>query len=168
MDTKNKIFVVIGTVAILATAGVGGYTLFTAKDDEIVPTYSGTSLLTPDTANTSTNSNVSSADTTNTAVTGAYKDGTYTATQLYGVPKGSNDITVTVVISSSAISSVTTSHTSSDRESAMYIDSFDTGINAAVVGKSLDEVSANRVGGASLTTDGFNAALDVVRTQASA
>jgi hypothetical protein len=49
----------------------------------------------------------------------------------------------------------------------MYIDSFDSSIKSVVIGKSLD-MSLSRVGGASLTTHGFEDALATIANQAKA
>jgi hypothetical protein len=65
------------------------------------------------------------------------------------------------------ISALKTSHSYGDRESGMYIDSFDSSIKSVVIGKSLD-MSLSRVGGASLTTHGFEDALATIANQAKA
>jgi uncharacterized protein with FMN-binding domain len=109
-----------------------------------------------------------STTTTNTASSG-YKDGSYSASAVYSVPKGfSNDITVTVSVENGVIASVSSKHSYEDRESGDYVDWFDAAIDEYVVGKSLGDVSLSRVGGASLTTYGFEDALATIANQAKA
>lgn len=160
MDTKNKLFVVIGTVAILGTAGMGGYALFTLKDPAIDSTTTVSSTNTTDSPTTSTNDSPASTST------GSYKNGTYTASTSYMVPRGTNTINVTLTIVDGVITSISTKHTSNDHESALYIDSFDSDIDDATTGESLSGFSVSRIGGASLTTDAFNDVLDTIRTDA--
>ena len=45
---------------------------------------------------------------------------------------------------------------------------FSDGIAAAVVGKSIDEISVDRVAGSSLTSGGFNAAIETIKAEAQA
>ena len=96
------------------------------------------------------------------------KDGTYTATATYYVPHGSNTISATVTVSGGNITSVTANDNYTDGESAMYIDSFESSLSSKAVGMSLASASFSRIGGASLTTEGFNSVLDQIRTQATA
>ena len=50
----------------------------------------------------------------------------------------------------------------------MYIDSFVSAVQNAVVGKGVDGLSPSRIGGASLTTQAFDDALATIRTDAKA
>lgn len=80
MDTKNKIFVVIGSVALITAAGYGAVTLLSGGDR---PSYVATNSVS--TTNSSTASNTQTTNTTATTSSGdsstatSYKDGTYTA-----------------------------------------------------------------------------------------
>ena len=163
MDTRNKLFVVVGTVAILAAAGATGAFLFLEQDTTTAPASSSP---TSSQAVTTTPTATETTDQT-TATTASYKDGTYTATTSYSVPHGSNSITTTVTIAGGKITAVSTSNSSNDHESQQYIDSFESGLNSAVVGKSIT-VSPSRIGGASLTTEAFSETLTDVASQATA
>ena len=110
--------------------------------------------------------NTATTNTSNTTTSG-YKDGTYSASAGYQVPHGSNTIDLTITMKNGVISALKTSHDYGDRESGMYIDSFDSSIKSVVIGKSLD-MSLSRVGGASLTTHGFEDALATIANQAKA
>ncbi len=107
--------------------------------------------------------------TTSSATTSGYKDGTYTATASYYVPHGQNNISVKIVIKNGVVSSVTPTHDYADGESQMYTGSFNDSISGKVVGKDISSLaSLSRVGGASLTTEGFDQAIQAIISQARA
>jgi uncharacterized protein with FMN-binding domain len=98
----------------------------------------------------------------------AVKDGTYTASADYDVPRDTNTIAVTLTVKHGVITAVSEKDSYGERESARYISSFKSAISGLVVGKSLTEARVSRVSGASDTTDGFNDALDNIISQAKA
>ncbi len=179
MKTTNSSTPVI--VGALAIASIVGAALFVATQSN--PTSTSLAL----TASSQTATKETTSQTTETAVnttpattssnanasataanTSGYKDGTYSASGNYSVPRGNNSIQVSLTVKNGVVSSVKTSHNYNDRESGMYIDSFDSRIESAVVGKSLGDISLSRVGGASLTTYGFEDALSTIANQAKA
>lgn len=174
MDTRNKIFAVVGTVAILATAGIAGIALFTSKDNSANTSAANSSQTASSNSSaintTSTNSSSSnSASSGATATSSSYKDGTYTASIGYYVPHGGqNTLKATVVISSGKISSATTSDNYTDRESGMYVQSFESSVSGDASGQSIGSYSPSRIGGASLTTQAFADALYDIANQAKA
>jgi uncharacterized protein with FMN-binding domain len=99
---------------------------------------------------------------------GTYTDGTYTAEGTYQTPEGPETITVQLTIASDAVTAVEVTGEPTRRESKQYQSQFIGGISDAVVGKSLDEVKVDRVAGSSLTSGGFNAAVEEIRTDAAA
>lgn len=162
MNTATKIAVSIGSIAVIATAGIGGFLLATSNDATAPTTQTATSV--PQSTDPTISTNTSNASTTS-----SYKDGTYSATASYYVPHGgTNAITATMTIVAGKITSATTTHQYGDSESSMYIDSFESGVSNAATGVSLAEATFSRIGGASLTTEGFNSAIDSIRSQASA
>ena len=170
MDTKNKIFVVIGSVALITAAGYGAVTLLSGGDR---PSYVATNSVS--TTNSSTASNTQTTNTTATTSSGdsstatSYKDGTYTASSSYNVPHGGqNSIKATITISGGKITAASATNSYTDRESGMYIDSFNIYVNSDATGQSLAGYSPNRIGGASLTTYAFSNAIDTIRAQAKA
>lgn len=166
MDTRNKIFAVVGTVAILGTAGVVGALLFTQQDTTSDTTATTTSQNSSPSSSSSTDSSSSSTGTT---TAGSYKDGTYTTTQSYAVPHGdSNSLTVTVTIASGKITAVTIDDTYNDHDSAEYVSSFESSVKGVIVGQSIGSTSPSRIGGASLTSSAFYDALDTIATEAKA
>ena len=167
MDTRNKIFLTIGGVAIIGAALVGGAALF--SQGSMAP-----SQTTP--ATTQSASTTASSDTTATtaasqsaaAPAGSFKDGQYSASASYRVPHGSNTISVSLTVKDGKVTVVKNSQNYTDHESRSYIDSFESEISSAVVGQPLGSTNLSRVGGASLTTAAFNDALSQIASDAKA
>ncbi len=145
-------FVVILVIVIIAV----GITFFTNKKD------SGTS----DTASTSSNSTSSSANSTSTNSSSTYKDGTYTASGSYQTPGGQESIGVTLTIKGNVVTSTTLQQSANNRDTKEYQAQFASGYKSKVVGKALNSISLSRVSGSSLTSQGFNNALDQIKSQA--
>jgi len=113
-------------------------------------------------------SNLSLSSTSSVQKT-AYRDGKYEASGKYSVPGNVDTLDVKVSVTNGIISEVTTSQTSSERESVRYLKSFAAGISKIVVGKNIDEISNKDVvvvNGASLTGKGFIEALENIKKQA--
>ncbi len=175
MKQQDKVFLVVGSTAVLVTAGITGAWLFGKPDP--VTTPSSVSSTTPTSTNDSgsestTTESVSSVSSSNssgvTTPNNSYKDGTYSAKVSYYVPKASNDLTAKVTVSGGTVTAVTVDHNYYDHESERYIDSFENALQSAVVGKSIDGLSLGRIGGATLTTQAFDDALTTVRNEAKA
>ena len=105
---------------------------------------------------------------TDTAVTGPYEDGTFEATADYQSPNGTETIGVTLTLEGDVVTDVEVEGKSSDPspEVIRYQGEFEDGIAAEVVGKNLDELSVDRVGGSSLTSGGFNEAVEQIKIKA--
>lgn len=175
METKQKIFVTIGTAAVVAAAIFGGATLFngsTAVNNGISSSSTVASSNQSSSSGSTTSSSAtdtSSSASSSTTASGNYKDGTYTKSVSYYVPHGeTNTIKVTLVVSGGVITSATTDNTYFDNESGMYISSFESSVNSSASGQSLASYSPSRIGGASLTTEAFAEAVSGIRTDAAA
>ena len=100
---------------------------------------------------------------------GPYADGTYTASQSYGVLDDvieEDSIDVALTLESGYITDVTvTGHPFASR-SREYIDSFSQEISGAVVGHSVEDAHVIALAGASKTSAAFNAAVDAIAGQA--
>jgi|JI10StandDraft_1071094.scaffolds.fasta_scaffold366592_2 uncharacterized protein with FMN-binding domain len=178
--TNSSTPIIVGALSIASIVGAAGFVLThtkpTATPSAANPATSQTAI--KETTSQSTDTAAATADTTtNTSTTtnssassSGYKDGTYSASASYTVPHGySNDLLVKLTVANGVVSSVSTDNTYSDRESQMYVDSFEREIKSAVVGKSLSSLtSLSRVGGASLTTYAFDDALATIANQAKA
>lgn len=97
-----------------------------------------------------------------------YADGTYTAEGSYQTPESVETISVTITLEAGAVTNVEVTGDPRARESQQYQSEFIGGISDHVVGKRIDEIRVDRVGGSSLTSGGFNAALDEIRSEAAA
>jgi uncharacterized protein with FMN-binding domain len=99
---------------------------------------------------------------------GTYKDGTYTEKGRYASPGGGESIDVTVTIASNIITSASVTGNATSTEAKDYQTEFISGYKSSVVGKNVDEVSLSRVAGSSLTSGGFNSALELIKVDAGA
>jgi uncharacterized protein with FMN-binding domain len=113
----------------------------------------------------------SSASNTSVAAPGSlssrrskYADGTYTATGQYGSLPSSIAVAVTLV--DDVITAVTVTPRATDPTSLDYQTRFAQAIPALVVGRNIDEVNLSKVAGSSGTPDGFNAAIQRIKAQA--
>ena len=97
---------------------------------------------------------------------GTYKDGTYTAEGTYQTPETVEKISVTLTLESNKVTAVEVTGDPQARETEQYQSEFIGGIQDEVVGKNIDDLSVDRVGGSSLTSGGFNAAVAEIRTEA--
>lgn len=96
----------------------------------------------------------------------AYKDGSYSAVGNYNSPEGSESIKVTVTLKNGIITDSSVIGEASDHTSKRYQNMFISGFKQYVIGKSIDQVSLNKVSGSSLTPDGFNNAIAKIKNQA--
>jgi uncharacterized protein with FMN-binding domain len=113
----------------------------------------------------------SSASNTSVVVPGSpssrrsrYADGTYTAIGQYGSLPSSIGVSVTLV--EGVITAVTVTPQATDPTSLDYQTRFAQAIPALVVGRTIDEVNLSKVAGSSGTADGFNAAIQRIKAQA--
>lgn len=102
------------------------------------------------------------------AASGSYADGTYTAEGSYATPESVESISVTVTLQDDVITDVQVVGDPTRAESEQYQGQFIGGIRDEVVGKDIDQLSVSRVAGSSLTSGGFNQALDAIKAEAAA
>lgn len=113
--------------------------------------------------------NLSVSPTTSAAMmtSSSYKAGTYQATGSYITPGGNEFVILNLVISDTGTvteSSVTAS--ANNHDSARYQQLFTQNYKTFVNGKKIDQIHLNRVSGSSLTSGGFNSALEKIKDQA--
>ena len=96
----------------------------------------------------------------------AFTDGTYTVDAGYQAPSGTESITVELTIADDTVAAVTVTGHATDREAREFQERFTTAIADEIVGQDISSLSVTRVAGASLTSTGFNTALDEIRSQA--
>lgn len=139
----------LGIAGILVLAGCSG----TATTDDAA-----------DSGSTGSDSGTSSGGD----ASGAYEDGTYTAEGSYQTPESVETISVTLTLADGVVTDVEVTGDPKARETEQYQGAFIDGISEEVEGKSIDELNVTRVAGSSLTSGGFNAAVDDIKKQAAA
>ena len=153
---RKKQIIAMLAVLIVIVVIVGGAVALNGKDDshdEHDHTHT-------------TSSNVESPAETATDPNASYKDGTYKATGDYVSPGGSQEITVSVTVENGIITDTSAQNGANDTESKEHQGDFIAGYKSKVVGKKLSEVSLSRVSGSSLTSQGFNDAIQQIRQDA--
>lgn len=145
------------TIAVLAGLTLAGSLASCAAQTEADPTEEATSEATAPVEETPEEA----ADTT-------YADGTYTDTGSYQAPSGTETIEVTITLKNDTIESVEVVGEATDPQAKLHQGEFINGISGIVVGKNIDEIQVDKVGGSSLTSGGFNSAIDAIKSDAAA
>lgn len=146
---------------VMTACGATTQTTDQSESTSVAPTTTSSA----GSADTSSGSTESEAAEVGTDAS-VYNDGTYTASGSYQTPESVETIDVTITLEGDIITAVEVSGDSQVRESQQYQSRFIGGIADEVVGKSIDEVSVSRVAGSSLTSGGFNEALEVIKSEA--
>lgn len=122
-----------------------------------------------ETSGTGTDTGSSSSSSTDTgSSTATYTDGTYTAEGSYQTPESVESVSVTLTIADGVVTDVEVTGDPQARETEEYQSKFISGISDEVVGVALDDLKVSRVSGSSLTSGGFNAAVESIKEQAAA
>ncbi|MFF1382862.1 hypothetical protein ACFVWT_04780 [Arthrobacter sp. NPDC058288] len=95
-----------------------------------------------------------------------YKDGTYSADGNYVSPNGTETVGVELTLSGGAVSGVNITQHPSNPNTRKFQGEFAGGIAAQIVGKKLDELNVSKVAGSSLTSGGFNQAVEKIKSEA--
>ncbi len=95
-----------------------------------------------------------------------YADGTYTADGGYTAPSGPESITVEITLVDDLVTDVVVTPHATEGNQAAFQGQFSSGISAEVKGKDIDALAVSRVGGSSLTSGGFNEAVDAIKADA--
>ncbi|MDU0346690.1 hypothetical protein RWH44_13385 [Microbacterium sp. KSW2-29] len=151
----------LGVACIVTLAGCSGGTTDAAAPAESAAAPAASS--TP-----SASAEASAATGSGSSSTGTYTDGTYEATGQYATPESVETIDVTLTIAGDTVTAVEVTGDPQAAESKRYQSEFIGGIQDEVVGKKLDEISVSKVAGSSLTSGGFNKAVDAIKTEAKA
>jgi uncharacterized protein with FMN-binding domain len=101
-----------------------------------------------------------------TATGGGYADGTYTADGSYRTPETTETIEVTITLADDIVTAVDVTGDPQAPQSQQYQSQFIGGIADEVVGRDIDDLTVDRVAGSSLTSGGFNDALEQIKAEA--
>jgi uncharacterized protein with FMN-binding domain len=104
--------------------------------------------------------------TSGAKVSGPYKDGTYSADGNYVSPNGPETVGVQLTLSGSTVSAIGITVHADNPNTKKFQGEFKDGIAAQVVGKKLDEINVSKVAGSSLTSGGFNQAVETIKSEA--
>lgn len=95
-----------------------------------------------------------------------YQDGTYSADGTYVSPNGTETVGVELTLAAGTVTAVNITQHPSNPNTRKFQGEFASGIATQVVGKSIDELNVSKVAGSSLTSGGFNQALDKIKAEA--
>ena len=165
MNSKKPLLTAAAGLALLGTAGCGsaGTAQDTAPDEA---TGASTPAASSGTASSGTapSGAVSSAAA---AIGGEYQDGEYTAKGSYIPPSNTKEeVTVSLTLSDGVVTDLEVSTSGNHPTSKRYQAEFTDGVQQEVVGKPLDEVKVDKIASSSLTSSGFNKALDEIKSEA--
>ncbi|WP_457962850.1 FMN-binding protein [Arthrobacter sp. D1-29] len=122
---------------------------------------------TPATSAGGTSSSAPAATSSSLATSGSsYKDGTYSADGNYVSPNGTETVGVELTLASGKVTAVEITQHPSNPNTRKFQGEFAGGIAAQVVGKSIDELKVSKVAGSSLTSGGFNDAVEKIKSEA--
>jgi uncharacterized protein with FMN-binding domain len=97
---------------------------------------------------------------------GSYKDGTYSADGNYVSPNGTETVGVQLKLAAGKVTDVQITQHPSNPNTRKFQGQFAGGIAAQVVGRNIDELNVSKVAGSSLTSRGFNQAVDKIKAEA--
>ncbi len=97
---------------------------------------------------------------------GAYKDGTYSADGTYTSPNGTETVGVQLTLAGGTVTGVEITTHPTSPNTRKFQGEFKDGIAAQIVGRKLDELNVSKVAGSSLTSGGFNQAVESIKAQA--
>jgi uncharacterized protein with FMN-binding domain len=95
-----------------------------------------------------------------------YKDGTYSADGTYVSPNGTETVGVQLTLASGTVTDVQITEHPSNPNTRKFQGEFAGGIAAQVVGKNIDGLNVSKVAGSSLTSGGFNQAVEQIKSEA--
>ena len=101
-------------------------------------------------------------------ITTVYADGAHAATAPYTAPNNArHNVAVTLTLKDDVVTAANVTYSGDKVEtSSNYQSRFSNAYQAQVIGKKLDSIQLSRVGGASLTSNAFNAAVSQIKSSA--
>jgi uncharacterized protein with FMN-binding domain len=138
-------------VAVVGVIVVGAAIATSSKHSNVMA--SGTSSGTA-TTTSSTNSNAT------------YKNGTYNATGTYDSPGGQESIKLSLTLDNNVVTATSATAEANDPTATSYQDLFIGAYKTKVIGKKISSINLSNVSGSSLTSQGFDNALQQIEKQA--
>jgi uncharacterized protein with FMN-binding domain len=100
------------------------------------------------------------------AAAATFKDGTYTALGKYVSPGGPSAVDVTLTLKKNVVAGVEVVPKAENSTAQSYESRFASGVSSQVVGRRLDELNVTKVSGSSLTSQGFDRAVEAIAARA--
>lgn len=157
--SPNRAIVAIVVIALLAFAAGATIVLTSRPTTQDSATETASDLPTDAPLTTDPGSSVGS---------GTFNDGTYSATGSYQTPGGTERVGVKVTLKDGVVTDANLTEMGQTGEAQEYQSRFASGYKAQVVGKKVSEIKLDRVAGSSLTSGGFNDAINDIAKQAQA
>lgn len=123
---------------------------------------------TPAATDTTTTDTGTDTGTDTSTGSGDYTDGTYTESGDYTAPSGTETVEVTITLAGGVITDVSVVGEATDPTAQNRQGQFIAGIADIVVGENIDDIEVAKVGGSSLTSAGFNLAIEEIKADAAA
>ena len=95
-----------------------------------------------------------------------YKDGTYSADGNYVSPNGTETVGVQLTLAAGKVTDVQITQHPSNPNTRKFQGQFAGGIAAQVVGRNIEDLNVSKVAGSSLTSGGFNQAVEKIKSEA--
>jgi uncharacterized protein with FMN-binding domain len=95
-----------------------------------------------------------------------YQDGTYSADGNYVSPNGTETVGVELTLATGKVTGVNITQHPTNPNTRKFQGEFAGGIAAQIVGKNIDELNVSKVAGSSLTSGGFNQAVEKIKAEA--
>jgi uncharacterized protein with FMN-binding domain len=162
MEKSSKKDLIVTLAVLLVIVFIVTSVVVTKKDPAVTNIVS-----TKDTAPAATLSPAPSLTAaTPTTATSGYKDGNYNASGKYSTPEGSETINVSVTLKDGVVTDTSATENPKSSDSQEYVTMFLENYKELVVGNNIAELKLSRVSGSSLTSQGFNSAIQTIITQA--
>jgi uncharacterized protein with FMN-binding domain len=100
------------------------------------------------------------------SVGGGYQDGEYTAEGSYISPGGPESVTVTLTLQDDTVTALEVTGSGGTPNAKKFQGEFIESIDGVVIGRNIDDLQVSKVAGSSLTSGGFNEALQQIRDDA--
>lgn len=156
------------TFRLQRLTAIGGGLLGLAALAGCAPSAAAPAASDPAPASASASSAPSAAASGSAVAAGGLKDGSYSADGDYQSPGGLSRIGVTVTLQGGVISAVKVVPKAEDGTARQYESQFASGISGVAVGKKIEGLKVGAVSGSSLTSQGFEKALQSIEEEAAA
>jgi uncharacterized protein with FMN-binding domain len=159
-DKQNTIPMIAVGILVVGILGIGGYMFMGNQSGDAAQTDE------PVREETLTAGSEDSMEDMEPAEDMSYTDGEYTARGTYESPAGQEAVNLEVTLEDDIITAVSFNGEAENDVSIKFQSQFADGYEEFVIGKDIDTVVLDKVSGSSLTSGGFNDALEQIKQEA--